>query len=177
MIKIHAGKYKGQLIDMVNLPTTRETAQMVKVAVFNSLYQIYGNVLDLFAGSGAYGITASSLGASNVYFIDNNKTAIKTIKNNLVKLNIDAEVKHTDYMEFLNKNKVKFDFVFLDPPYNFDHYELLIDNLTKHLNGNGKIVLEINKNVKVKIDLLKYEIIKEKNYGLKKVIILLYKMA
>ena len=83
MIRIHSGIYRGQTIRRVGIQTTKETASMVREAVFNSLYNIYGNVLDLFAGSGSYGITALSLGAENATFCDNNYKAFSTIKNNL----------------------------------------------------------------------------------------------
>ncbi|HHT55714.1 MAG TPA: 16S rRNA (guanine(966)-N(2))-methyltransferase RsmD [Acholeplasma sp.] len=170
MLKIHSGIYKGQTIKRVHVNTTKETASMVREAVFNSLFKIEGNVLDLFAGSGSYGITALSLGAHESFFVDNNIKAYKTIKDNLSKLKINAKVYNKDYQDFLKSNKIKFDYIFLDPPYSFNQYEELLTILLEHLNINGKVILEVDKKTSV-AENEKYIILKEKNYGSKKVII------
>lgn len=171
MLKIHSGIYKGQTIKRVHVNTTKETASMVREAVFNSLFKIEGNILDLFAGSGSYGITALSLGALEAVFVDSNSKAFKTIKDNLTKLNIKARVYNKDYQEFLKTNDIKFDYVFLDPPYDFKNYEELLNKLLEHLDISAKVILEVDKKTKVLIN-ENYQIIKEKNYGSKKVIIL-----
>lgn len=173
MIKIHAGKYKNQFINRVKINSTKETASMVREAVFNSLYNINGTVLDLFAGSGSYGITSFSLGAKEVYFVEKNNKAFLTIKNNLNKLNIKGNLYKGDYKNFLKSNKVKFDYIFLDPPYDFNNYEELLNNVYYHLNSNGHIVLEVFKNTNIVIDNDKYFINKDKNYGSKRIIILI----
>lgn len=171
MLKIHSGIYKGQKIARVHSKTTKETASMVREAVFNSLFKISGHVLDLFAGSGSYGITALSLGANKATFVDNNFKAYKTVNSNLEKLNIKADVFLSDYQTFLNKNTTKFDLIFLDPPYNFKNYEQLLNELSNHLNENAKIVLEIDKKTQLNNDEINFNKSKEKVYGSKKVII------
>lgn len=177
MIKIHSGKLKGQNINRVLLNTTRETASMVREAVFNSLFNISGNVLDLFAGSGSYGITAYSLGATNVYFIDSNLKAYQTVKSNLAKLKINGYVYKADYNKFLDKNTIKFDYIFIDPPFDFNKYLELIETLKSHLNKDAKVIIEIDNKTKLEINDENYEIIKEKKYGNKRVIILNFKTA
>lgn len=171
MIKIHAGKYKGMNIKRVSLPSTKETASMVREAVFNILHNVGGSVLDLFSGSGSYGITALSLGADKATFIDNNNLAIKTIKDNLNKLKLEQKVIKIDYLEFLKTNIESFDLIFLDPPYDFKNYEELINKLVKILNKKAKIVLEIANKTKINLELIDLEVIANKKYGSKKVII------
>lgn len=171
MIRIHGGKYKGQFINTVPVDSTRETASMVREAVFNSLYQVEGKVLDLFAGSGSYGITALSLGANEAFFIDNNFVAVKTLTENINKLKIEnAKIIKTDYQSFLKSNLIKFDLIFLDPPYKFDSYEIIMNNLKNHLNEEARIVLEVNKNTKIN-EIKGYTLVKEGIYGIKKVLI------
>lgn len=177
MIKIHAGLYKNRTIKRVGRKTTKETASMVREAVFNSLFNINGKCLDLFAGSGSYGITALSLGASEVVFNDYNFHAFKTIKNNLKSLNINAKVLKLDYKMFFNKNEILFDYIFLDPPYNFNNYYELLDLSKNHLNKGGKIILEVDKKDNIKINSLPFDIIKEKSYGSKKIYILNLKLS
>lgn len=172
MIRIHAGKYKNSRINRVLVETTRETASMVREAVFNMLYQVSGNCLDLFAGAGSYGITALSLGASNCTFVDNNKLAIKTIKDNLSKLKIiDAEIYFGSYDKYLDMTKEKFDFIFLDPPYDFKNYLEILNLVANVATDNATIILEVNKNTDDIFEFNNFKLIKNKIYGIKKVLI------
>ena len=82
-MKIISGKYKGRNIVGYDINGTRPTMDRVKESLF-AMIQNYidnSNCLDLFAGSGNLGLEALSNGASSCTFIDNNKIAIKTIKN------------------------------------------------------------------------------------------------
>lgn len=81
-MRIIAGKYRSRLLKMVPDERTRETQDKVRGAVFNTLqdYVINSSVLDLFAGSGSYGIEAISRGAKSVIFNDINSISIRTIK-------------------------------------------------------------------------------------------------
>ena len=55
----------------------------VKEGIFNSLHEVSGIGLDLFAGSGGLGIEALSRGMDEMIFVDQNFKAVKIIKNNL----------------------------------------------------------------------------------------------
>lgn len=171
MIRIHAGKYKGVNINRVKIESTKETASMVREAVFNILYHVSGNVLDLFAGSGSYGITALSLGASAATFVDSNNQAVKTINDNLRKINNQGLVVKSDYQNFLKNNPNKYDLVFLDPPYDFTNYEEIINSLIKNLNKDAKVVLEIFNKTNIDLDLIKIRLVTNKKYGSKKILI------
>ena len=73
-------------------------------------------VLDLFAGSGALGLEALSNGASKVILCDNNKTAISTMRDNSSGMD-GVCILETDYKRYLKETDLKFDVIFLDPPY------------------------------------------------------------
>ncbi|VEU80864.1 16S rRNA (guanine(966)-N(2))-methyltransferase RsmD [Haploplasma axanthum] len=173
MIRIHAGKFKGNSIKRVGIDSTRETASMVREAVFNSLYQINGNVLDLFGGSGSYGFTALSLGASELTLVDVNKRACAVLNDNALKLNILNNVKiyNKDYETFLKINTEKFDLVFLDPPYNFNSYDKLLEKISNQTTKNAKIILETDKKTNIPEAFNDFIIIKNKTYGIKKIVI------
>lgn len=174
MIKIHSGIYKGMNINRINIDSTRETASMVREAVFNMVYNINGNILDLFAGSGSYGITALSLGVKFVSFNDSNYKAFKGLNDNINKLKISSlmyETKNLDYSDFLKSTKIKYDYIFLDPPYKFDDYHKLLESVSKVLTDKGVIILEVEKNTLIKIDDLDLEITKDKKYGIKRILI------
>lgn len=148
---------------------------MVREAVFNMIDPYDLEVLDLFAGSGSYGITAYSLGANHVTFIEKNRIAYKTLVQNINNLKIDEHVSvHLlDYQSYLSKNKELHDLIILDPPYDYTNYENLINLLTNKLNPDGLIVLELNKSTKLNLELIKLSVIKDKNYGIKRIIIFL----
>jgi 16S rRNA (guanine966-N2)-methyltransferase len=80
-------------------------------------------VLDLFAGTGAYGIEALSRAARSAVFIDNSRLAISIISRNLAlcRLETRSRVIRKDITAGLDGLSVSggpFDLVFMDPPYN-----------------------------------------------------------
>lgn len=122
MIKVRGGTYLHRNLKEPPAEITRPTKDMAKEGLFNSLGFIKGkSFLDLFSGSGAIGIEAYSRGASPVYLNDANNEPFKVIKENLENLKItDVELTKLDYLKaielYSNKN-IKFDYIFLDPPY------------------------------------------------------------
>ena len=144
-MRVVGGKYRGKELKNFNLTSTKPTLDKVKEAIFDMLQtKIYGaHVLDLFSGTGAFGVEALSRGAAFVDFVDNNSEAIKLINANLTGIEGEFKVTNADYLQFLT-GKSKYDAILLDPPYLSDcgvkaiHY-ILSNNM---LNENGVIVLE-----------------------------------
>ena len=177
-MKIISGKYKGRTVTGFNIEGTRPTIDRIKESIFNMLQTDIKNsiFLDLFSGSGNIGIEALSNGSKCAYFVDNNKIAINTINENIKKLNVTDEyyVYSMHYNKALKKfdeKGIKFDIIFLDPPYNSN---LLSDVLKKIndfslLNKDGQIIIEYVDEI---IDTSEYKVIKDKKYGNKKILIL-----
>src|SRR5690606_16282736 len=96
-----------RLLKMVPSKDTRETSDKVRGAVFNSLAdQVqHSKILDLFAGSGAYGLEALSRGATSVLFNDVKPDAVKIVKENIQALKEDTTsvVLQLDYEQIINK--------------------------------------------------------------------------
>lgn len=172
-MRVISGKYKGKNLIGFNIDGTRPTMDRVKESLFGSI-QSYINdsiVLDLFAGSGSLGIEALSNGAKSVYFVDNNLELINIIKKNIAKINDETHVIKSDYsvaLEMFKNNNIKFDIIFLDPPYKLN---LINDCLSKIYNykllsDNGIIVCEYENEI---IDIDKFDLLKEKKYGNKSV--------
>ena len=176
-MKIISGKYKGRNIEGHNLDGTRPTMERVKESLF-AIIQNYLDgavVLDLFSGSGNLGIEALSEGASFAYLVDYNKKASDTIKRNLNTIGIkDAEVINLDYKKALNylKDK-KIDLIFLDPPYKTDFIEQSIKLIDAYniLSDEGLIICENDSLDKI-IYPDNYEVVKDRKYGDKWVVIL-----
>jgi len=169
-MRVISGKYKGKNLKGFDIDGTRPTMDRVKESLFGIIQNYIPDsiCLDLFAGSGSLGIEALSNGAKVCYFNDSNKEMIKILKENLN--NIENYFVFTkDYISFLNEVNVKFDIIFLDPPYKMNLINKSIDIIIDRdlLNKNGIIVCEYE-NEEINCDL---KIIKEKQYGSKKIII------
>jgi 16S rRNA (guanine966-N2)-methyltransferase len=175
-MRIVGGKHRGRNLMRVGKDTTRETADMVKESVFNMLGQrIEGVVLDLFAGSGAYGIEALSRGASFLFAVDHDRDAVKTIIENakMIKEMDHVDVSLKDYARFLQtlEDHIMFDVVFVDPPYDLDVYQEVLEKLDQHMQLDGLIVCESKKQIILADQILSLTKIKEKVYGIKRITI------
>ena len=154
-MRIISGNARGTKLYTLEGNNTRPTLDRVKEALFNKInFQLEeAIVLDLFAGSGALGLEALSRGAKIAYFGENSHQAAKVIEKNIYKTKMQDKAKLIikDYKKILEEVKqIKFDIIFLDPPYetNYDieAIELVLkDNLLK---DNGFIVLETDSNEK-----------------------------
>jgi len=176
-MRIIAGQYKNHKIELVPSELTRETSDKVRGAVFNSLGQkvIDSVVLDCFAGSGGYGLEALSRGAKNITFIDNQVKAVKTIEININKLKGENQclIIYSDWqmaIKRLAKQRQTFNLVLADPPYDFKHYELLINQLSDLMSDNTTLVLEVEKKTVIDLTQVKLKIYKEAIYGIKKIL-------
>lgn len=126
---------------------TRPTADKVKQALFNIIqYDISGDVLDLFAGSGQLGIEALSRGARHCVFVDQSPEAIRVIRDNLekTKLSDRAQIVRSDALSYLSRCKKSFRLIFLDPPYAEKSLENAIKRISEIdiLGESGIIITE-----------------------------------
>lgn len=172
-MQIITGKYRARKLVAPEGMETRPTLARVKESIFSVLPLSHNGfiTLDLFAGSGAYGLESLSRGAIKTYFVDESKNAIRAIKTNtknikeeFIVLNIDC---FSALKEFNNKN-IKFDLIFLDPPYKSDLGEKVLAFIESHdmLAQNGIIVYEHLNDKKLLPKLFKrYIIVKSKDYS------------
>lgn len=174
-MRIISGKYKGRIINGMDIVGTRPTMDRVKESMFAMIQNNISDsiCLDLFAGSGSLGIEAISNGSKKCYFVDNNKIAITTIKDNIKRLNIseDYQILNMDYikaLQYFNKNNIKFDLIFLDPPYKLNLINNILNLISdlNLLNDNGQVVCEYENEL---IDNNRLKLIKERSYGSKKI--------
>jgi 16S rRNA (guanine(966)-N(2))-methyltransferase RsmD len=145
-LKIIAGRLKGKTLISLS-EDTKETASLIRGAVFNMLFEVSGSVLDLFAGSGAYGFEAYSRGAEQLYLNDSHPLAIQSIKINEESLKTGAKITAWDYKKailYYQTNHIQMDYIFLDPPYAFD-IKPIVEAVLDLLKPSGKVVIEIEK--------------------------------
>lgn len=166
-MRIISGKYKGLILKEYNVLGTRPTMDRVKESLFAIIQNNLKDsiVLDLFTGSGSLGIEALSNYAKEAYFVDKNKVCIDNIKKNTIKID-GVKTYNMNYLSALNLFKdenIKFDIVFLDPPY-LDNLITPSINKLLELNLLNKDALIICEYTKEKIN-TNLEIYKEKKYG------------
>tara|TARA_Y100000389_G_C17191748_1_gene379193 strand:+ start:129 stop:689 length:561 start_codon:yes stop_codon:yes gene_type:complete len=184
-MRIIGGNLKGRKILLPKDKTTRPIRDLVKESLFNLLE--HSNkfktkienavVLDLFSGSGSFGIECISRKAQKIYFIENYPLTLKILNKNISNLNIikNCDVSETDCFKILNNKKynaLKFDIIFIDPPYRENKINLLIDEIKdkKILNKNGIIIVHRHKKDDVIIT-NKLNILDIRKYGISKIII------
>ncbi|QCI21926.1 16S rRNA (guanine(966)-N(2))-methyltransferase RsmD [Buchnera aphidicola] len=134
-VYIISGKFKGRKISFNNISNLRPTTNQIRETLFEWLSKYVKNsrCLDCFAGSGALGIEAISRYASFSTFLEINKKTIINLKKNIKKLNIyNAEIIHTNTLNWLKKNGKPYDIIFIDPPY----YKGLIESTINLLENN-----------------------------------------
>lgn len=152
-MRIIAGLAKGMTL-AVPRTGVRPTTDRIREAVFSSLGgRVVGAcVLDLFAGTGAFGLEAASRGAESVTFVENARGALECLEGNIQAfrrnrdVNCSLSVARSTVAAQLRKiaaDGETFSLVFADPPYGEAAQELLHDeNLPRLLASDGLLVLE-----------------------------------
>ena len=184
-MRIISGNFKGKKISLPDDKHTRPLRDMVKESIFNLIE--HSNkvnskindsiILDLFSGSGSFGLECISRGAKKVIFIENYRGVLHLLKKNLSSLKSiqNYEIIEKDIYKdnvFLNLN-LKFDIIFFDPPYKNKNIDNLLNEIKnqKILNKHGIIILHRHKNEQDPLP-SSYKLVEQKVYGISKIIFL-----
>lgn len=142
---IIAGQFKGKLLEIPNVQTTRASKAILRESLFNTLQnEIMGkNFLEVFAGSGSVGLEAISRGANHAFFIEQNPIVFKTLKQNIQKLSPQhcTAILGNSFDEFpllykrIKNSGVK-TYFYIDPPFSLrdgmsDIYEKCLKLITE----------------------------------------------
>ena len=152
-MRIIAGEYKGRRLFYGHKKEHRPTQDRVKEALFNIIQEnCKGSiVLDAFAGTGSLGLEALSRGAEKVIFIDN---YIDFLKKNTKWLNDSEriEIKRKSVLNFIKATSLKFDLIFLDPPWNqLDLFDITLKLIFDFdiISNSGLIICEHPKSYEI----------------------------
>jgi|TARA_B100001971_G_C18265668_1_gene592021 16S rRNA (guanine966-N2)-methyltransferase len=147
--RISGGVHKGRLVRTPRSAGLRPTSERVRAAVFSIIGagSVTGKkVLDLYAGTGAFGIDALSRGASSADFVEHNHVLCTAIRGHLRELSLDSigKVHRSKVHRMLPNMKGAFDLVIADPPYDSDEFDTVLDELQRPglIADNGIVVLE-----------------------------------
>ena len=181
-MRIISGKFKGKKLAQPLDKNTRPLKDIVKESVFNLLIHSKliklnlkeSNILDLFSGSGSFGIECLSRNVKHVTFIENYQPAINILKKNINEFDADnnydlIEKDIYDEKIYINLNK-KYDLIFVDPPYKEKKIEKIFSliNNFKILKKKGYIILHRSKNSENFV-LNNFETIDIRSYGISKI--------
>ena len=167
-MRVITGSARGRRLKTPEGMDIRPTTDNVKESVFNILqFDIEGRrVLDLFAGTGQLGIECLSRGAREVVFIDQNRDAVKIVKENLKACGFSAPVLQQDALSYLSCCG-KFDLIFVDPPYDAGLYKPVLEKINSIdiLSEGGIILCESRRETDMPEMPAPYYLRKEYRYG------------
>lgn len=147
-MRIISGTSKGRRLTPLpaNCKSIRPTTDRAREAIFSIIgNEIHNcNVLDLYSGSGAFGLEAYSRGAKSVTFVDNSKLSLSLIQKNCSL----CFPEHTDNIRIFRHNLSKslsfssdliddfttFQIIFLDPPYDKGLASKTLHHLDDHIS-------------------------------------------
>ena len=183
-MRIIAGKLRGSTLYLSKNKNTRPLKDLVRESVFNLLthsnkiaFQLEkSNVLDLYAGTGSFGLECLSREVNYVCFIEKDKFAIEILEKNIEKLKLKNKTKifSSDVITLIEEQNIfesKFHLIFCDPPFENTNIEKLIELIFNRnlLKKNGIIILHRNKNTKEKLPNC-FKILDKRIYGMSKII-------
>ena len=181
-MRIIGGNFKGKKIFEPKDKETRPLKDLTKESIFNiinhsnkfniDLKKSY--VLDLFSGTGSFGLECLSRGVNEVIFVENYLGVLPILKKNLANLKtienysiIEEDIFNENFLSNLKKS---FDIIFLDPPYKIKNISELLNKIQifKLLNKNGIIILHRHKDEEENLP-IKFKIVENKKYGISKI--------
>ncbi len=167
LIKIAGGERKGFRLKVPR--GAKPTSSFMRKVIFDTLGNLVEGrkVLELFAGSGALALEALSRGASSAVMVDISRSSFLAIRDNIRHLGYGdrAEVFRSDAIKFIRKLDGAFDLILADPPYDYEHYDVLLKELRKVISPEGILVLEVSSRMELKPQKWGFRIWKEKKGG------------
>jgi len=183
-MRIVTGKLKGASLFIPKDKTTRPLKDLARESIFNLLIHSNkilfkmnnANILDIYAGTGSFGLECLSREAKKVYFVEKNKSAIDILEKNIEKLKIENKTKILfddifNLIERSNTFELKFDLIFCDPPFRDKNINKLIELIFENnlLNEKGILVFHRDKSYKETFPDY-FKLIDKRIYGKSKII-------
>ena len=182
-MRITTGSLKGRRLKSPGNLKIRPPLDQLKQSVFNMLAgEIEGKrVLDLFAGTGSFGLEALSRGAESVIFVDSSFKACRLLKENVKLLQQEDKAsvmcrKVNDTLGDFSKAGKKFNLIFLDPPFPAKICQKTLDKLVEQnlLNHQALIVIHHYQKEEVNSSFPNLELVRKRKFGDNLVSIFLY---
>ena len=177
-MRIVGGIHSSRRIVSPDGNQTSPTLDKGREAVFSSLggYFEGGEVLDLYAGSGAVGLEALSRGCKRAVFADPSRKAMSCIRENIATLHEESRcetylMKDMAVLQKLAQEGRQFSLVYLDPPYAKAHHDEVLSFLCENgmLEHGARVVIESLKEEVYDRDYPSLHPYKDKVYGITRI--------
>lgn len=119
-MRIITGAAKGRRLTAPDTERTRPATDRVREAIFSAIgpWVEDADVLDLYAGSGSYGLEALSRGAASATFVETGRQAIDALRSNIEAVGLGGTIVAADVDSFLREpGGRRYHLVFIDPPW------------------------------------------------------------
>ncbi|HLU52524.1 MAG TPA: 16S rRNA (guanine(966)-N(2))-methyltransferase RsmD [Acidimicrobiia bacterium] len=145
-MRIITGAAKGRRLVAPDTDDTRPATDRVREAVFSALggWVVDADVLDLYAGSGSYGLEALSRGAASATFVESGRAAIEALRTNIATVGLGGTVVATTVEAFLERSgDRRYHLVFIDPPWDLptDAVDRQLGHIDDILASRGEVVV------------------------------------
>lgn len=144
-MRIIAGVAGGRRIKAPDTKGTRPATDRVREAIFSAIggFVEGADVMDLYAGSGSFGLEALSRGARSAVFVESSRRALVALRSNVEAVGLGGAVVSGSVEHFLEHSSGTFRLAFIDPPWSLDavelgHQLLAVDRL---LHGGAQVVV------------------------------------
>jgi 16S rRNA (guanine966-N2)-methyltransferase len=170
-LRVISGSAGGLHLQSPKRHALRPTQDRIRQVIFSSLAERVpgARVLDLYAGTGSFGIEALSRGAASATLVEKEPEAVQCIRQNLAHCRLSGEVRQEDALTYLlTPPAAPFDLIFADPPYVKSpgalEDEPLLERIGVFLEADGLFVWEhyAGRQLKKSPD---WEVIRQRNYG------------
>ena len=173
-VRILTGKFRNKALKTPegagDTSPVRPTKSRVREAAFNILGARVNwdglTVLDLFCGSGAYGLEALSRGAAEVTFVDTDTTWVDA---NIKSCNADSTYSMRADASHYTPHGMP-DVIFADPPYGMNLMEALLARASSISTPDTLWLIEVESYHT--LDTTGFEVLKQKKYGKSKLYLL-----
>jgi len=170
-LRVISGSAGGLHLKSPKRHALRPTQDRIRQVIFSSLAELVpgARVLDLFAGTGSFGIEALSRGAAAATFVEQDAEAVQCIRANLIHCHLEGDVRQADARVYLDKPPAeRFDLIFADPPYVKSRRALdedpLLAQLIAFLEPDGLFVWEHYAGQRLQSAQL-WEVVRHRDYG------------
>ncbi len=170
MLRLGFGKFKGKTLQVPPGLSVRPATAKVREFLATILADRWegARVLDLFAGSGALGLQALSLGARSVEFVEMGRNALPILLKNIDLLGVSDQVlvRRRDVMRYLQREpREAFDLILIDPPYKMLNFQSLLDDIEgrEWLAPGGLLFIEHPR--RMQLTTKKLELYRERVFG------------
>jgi len=146
-VRITGGIYRGRTI-LCPPGVIRPSMDRMRQSLFSILGDLEGiSFLDLFSGTGILGVEAASRGAAPVLLVEKDPRKKPTILKNIsfVQSHIDLVIAPVE--RFLRSNQRSWDLIFLDPPFDFEDKDAVLDQAfaAPHLSPGGLVIIHLHR--------------------------------